>query len=95
MIVAFITSCSNKSNQTSAQNSKPTININTDVKPSDGLDLKLVGALIQDGKCKNAEELEQELNKEGGINNLDLDNDGKIDYINVTEIDPKNNNSVI
>ena len=71
--------------------SKPEINITTTVNPSDGLDLKLVGALIQDGKCKDAQSLEDTLNKPNGINNLDLDNDKSIDYINVTENDSKGN----
>ena len=78
----------------SSNEEKPEVNITTSVAPSDGLDLKLVGALIQDGKCKSAEDLERELNKPGGINNLDLDNDKKTDFINVTENDSKGNNNV-
>jgi len=74
----FMLSCT--SNQT-----KPEVNISTIVSPSDGLDFKLVGALLQDGTVTNAESLERELNKEGGINNLDLNSDGKVDYINVSE----------
>lgn len=85
-----ITSCS-QSNQRTTET--PEVNITSDVNPSDGLDLKLVGALLQDGKCKNAEDLEKELNVDGGINNLDLNGDGKIDYINVAENDPKGNSS--
>jgi hypothetical protein len=75
----------------SENQNKPEINITTTVSPSDGLDLKLVGALIQDGKCKDAQSLEDTLNKPNGINNLDLDNDKSIDYINVTENDSKGN----
>ena len=86
-VMVCMMSCGNS--QTSSGQNKPEINVTTSVSPSDGLDVKLVGALIQEGKCNNAEELEKEINKEGGINNLDLDNDGKTDYVNVTENDPK------
>ena len=65
--------------------STPEVNITTVVGPSDGLDLKLVGQLLQKGEVKNAKELEKVLNKDGGINNLDLNTDGKVDYINVSE----------
>jgi len=61
------------------------VNVTTIVGPADGLDLKLVGQLLKDGKVKDAESFEKELNKEGGINNLDLNGDKKVDYINVTE----------
>lgn len=63
----------------------PEVNIVSSVEPSDGLDLKLVGSLFQDGKVTDASSLEQELNKDGGINNLDLNSDGNTDYINVSE----------
>lgn len=51
---------------------------------SDGLDLKAVGALVQD--AKDAESFERLLNDPSrGVNNLDLDEDGNVDYIKVTE----------
>ena len=52
---------------------------------SEGLNLKAVtDAAI---KSKNAEEFEKKLNTKGNkINNLDLDEDNKVDYIKVTEI---------
>jgi hypothetical protein len=83
LVVLFSISCSNDTAHTTK--SKPEVNITTAVNPADGLDFKLVGALFQDGKVKDAASLEQELNKEGGINNLDLNGDGKIDFINVSE----------
>jgi hypothetical protein len=89
IFVATLTSCNEKQYQSNQP--QPEVNVTTSVNPSDGLDVKLVGALIQEGKCSNAEDLEKEINKEGGINNLDLDGDGKIDYINVTENDSKGN----
>lgn len=54
---------------------------------ADGLDLKAVGELLK--TAKDAEDLEQKLNKPGGVNNLDLDEDGKVDFIKVTGDDQK------
>ncbi|HEY0049398.1 MAG TPA: hypothetical protein VGB68_08950, partial [Pyrinomonadaceae bacterium] len=48
-----------------------------------GLDLQAVAGLAK--KAKNAEDFERLLNQPDGVNNLDLDEDGKVDYINVTE----------
>ena len=60
------------------------VNVQTLVSASDGLDLKAVGQLVK--KAKTAEQLEKLLNsKNEGINNLDLNEDGKVDYIHVTE----------
>jgi hypothetical protein len=61
---------------------------NASVTPSssnigDNLDLQALGELVR--TSPNAEAIEKELNKKDGINNLDLDGDGKIDYIKVTE----------
>lgn len=60
------------------------VNVQTMVPASEGLDLKAVGALLK--KADTAEEFEQLLNSPAeGVNNLDLDQDGKVDYIRVTE----------
>jgi hypothetical protein len=47
------------------------------------LDLKAVGDLARG--ARDAEDLERKLNQPGGINNLDLDQTGQVNYINVTE----------
>jgi hypothetical protein len=60
------------------------VNVQTLVSASEGLDLKAVGELLK--KAKDGETFEKLLNsKSEGINNLDLDEDGKVDYISVTE----------
>lgn len=59
------------------------ININARVQAADGLDLRAVGEAVK--KVKSAEEFEQQLNQPGGVNNLDLNEDGKVDFIHVTE----------
>ena len=48
-----------------------------------GLDLQGLSQIV--GRVKTAQELEQKINQPGGINNLDLNDDGNVDYINVTE----------
>ena len=64
------------------------INIQTMVSAAEGLNLKAVGELVK--KAKNAEDFERLLNQPGGVNNLDLNEDGKVDYIHVTEYGDKN-----
>ncbi|HSO76387.1 MAG TPA: hypothetical protein VLU47_16255, partial [Blastocatellia bacterium] len=49
-----------------------------------GLDLKAVGELFKDSK--NLEEFEKALNDpQVGVNNLDLDDNGEVDFIRVVE----------
>lgn len=55
----------------------------TQTNAAEGLDLKALTLLVKE--VKDATELEKRLNTSGGINNLDLDVDGKVDYIKVTE----------
>ncbi len=69
------------------------VNVQTMVYAGDGLDLATIGTLLK--KAKNAEDLEKLLNDPAtGVNNLDLNEDGKVDYIKVTEYgsDQDNNN---
>ncbi len=54
---------------------------------ADGLDLKALTGMIKD--VKSAEDLEKKLNSPGSINNLDLNEDDKVDYIKVTEYGDK------
>lgn len=49
----------------------------------DNLDLQALGELVK--SSNNAEDIENKLNTSGSINNLDLDGDGSVDYIKVTE----------
>ncbi|HLM02526.1 MAG TPA: hypothetical protein VK400_15850 [Pyrinomonadaceae bacterium] len=52
----------------------------------ENLDLRAVGALLQ--RADNAEEFEYLLNSEG-VNNLDLNRDGSVDYISVSEFEDR------
>lgn len=60
------------------------VNIQNINYAGEGLDLHAVGAIIKE--VKSGEELEKRLNdSSNAINNLDLNEDGNVDYINVTE----------
>ena len=59
------------------------VNVTVDSQAKDGLDLQALTELVKKGK--SAEDIEGKLNQPGGINNLDLDEDNKVDFIKVTE----------
>ena len=62
LIVILIPSCGSDNSQTHVKKT-PEVNITSAVNSADGLDFQLVGALFQEGTVKDAESLEQELNK--------------------------------
>ncbi|MGI6455757.1 MAG: hypothetical protein ACOX5R_09085 [bacterium] len=55
---------------------------------AEGLDLQALAALAK--QTKTPEEFEKLLNQPGSINNLDLNQDGQVDYIRVTEYGTNN-----
>lgn len=61
--------------------------VNTQVTSyaADGLDLKAVGELLK--TSTDAKDLEKKLNEPNSVNNLDLDEDGKVDFIKVESDD--------
>jgi len=59
------------------------INLTVDSQAKEGLDLKALTELVKNGE--SAEDIENKLNQPGGINNLDLDENDEVDFINVTE----------
>lgn len=84
-------SCNNSSNQgqgqvyvNDVQPSQPSVTVTPEVSNlGDNLDLQALGTIVQ--KSQNAQDIENALNSDGSINNLDLDGDGNVDYIKVTE----------
>lgn len=61
-----------------------TTTVTADSDAAAGLDLHAVAELFKDSE--NLEKFEQALNSpEGGVNNLDLNKDGQVDFIRVTE----------
>ncbi len=61
--------------------SEATVTVVSDA--AEGLDLKALSEIIKE--AESAEELEKKLNQKDGINNLDLNEDSKVDFISVTE----------
>ena len=60
------------------------VNITTLSSAADGLDLQAVGELLK--RAENAEQFETLLNDPSeGLNNLDLDEDDNVDFIQITE----------
>lgn len=55
----------------------------TQTTAAEGLDLKALTLMVKE--VKDASELEKRLNSSGSINNLDLNDDGVVDYVKVTE----------
>ncbi len=54
---------------------------------SDALDLESVTYLVKKGKVKDAAELEKKINNpKEKINDIDVDGDGKVDYIKIVEV---------
>lgn len=64
--------------------SEPNVVVNpTTAAVGDNLDLQALGQLVQ--TSSSAQEIENKLNTDGSINNLDLNGDGVVDYIKVSE----------
>lgn len=81
VLISMISFCSSSADRYNVQ-------INQNISAGDDLDLKAVGNLVKD--AKDAEELEKLINRPS-INNLDLDENGKVDYIKVEEYGTGNN----
>ena len=76
----LFTSCS--SNDNNRQGSQVIVN-QSEPNIGENLNLQAVGEIIR--HSSNPQEIEKKLNEPDGVNNLDLDGDGKIDYLKVTE----------
>jgi len=82
-----LTSCKDNSNQEQVivNDYQPsTVSVTPEVANlGDNLDLQALGELVKNSTT--AQDIEDKLNTTGSINNLDLNNDGSVDYIKVTE----------
>jgi hypothetical protein len=94
----FITSCNTPLTEESYSNPRPYAEEEVESAFShqelgwarENLDLRAIGELIEE--ADNAEELEYLLNSRNGVNNLDLNGDGYVDYISVREFDDRYDN---
>jgi hypothetical protein len=75
--------CMFSSSHRGRSGSNTTVNVNVDSQAKDGLDLEALIELVKQGR--SAEDIERKLNQAGSINNLDLNEDGKVDFVKVTE----------
>jgi hypothetical protein len=88
-----MTSCSTDQSQQQATNPEPYANNTAIAEPlpeetdyawaKENFDLQRVGPLLE--RSRDAAEFERYLNEPDGINNLDLNGDGYVDYISVDE----------
>ena len=85
IIIVLMSLCSKRDRRPASSSSDQyNVNVQTMSSASDGLDLKAVGVLLK--KAETAEEFEKLLNSsKEGVNNLDLNEDGQVDYILVSE----------
>ncbi len=87
MLLVLLSICNKRDRQTSVRSAAPdqyNVNVQTIVSAAEGLNLAAVGDLLK--QAKDAETFERLLNSaDNGVNNLDLNEDGVVDYIHVTE----------
>ena len=93
-ILAILTSCRDNSNsqvtvKDYSENQNPVTVTPKTANLGDNLNLQALGEMVR--ASTSAQDIEDKLNSNGSINNLDLDNDGNIDYIKVTEYGNGNN----
>lgn len=81
----LFSSCSKKEERNTRRVTKePEVSVSTSTAgvPA-GLDLKALGSIVQ--SAPDAKTIEKKVNEPGGINNLDFNEDGEVDYISVDE----------
>jgi len=76
----FLIGCTQRTSHSTSE--KSTTTQVTDARVGENLDLTALGELVNE--CTSAKDLEKKLNESDGINNLDLDEDGYVDYLKVT-----------
>jgi hypothetical protein len=91
--VIFLAGCGGAEQQQVQQQQQPVYDttagneLSDDYWAKDNFDLQRVGDLLE--RSHGPEEFERYLNRPGGINNLDLNGDGYVDYVSVREFDDR------
>ena len=80
--VLALTSCEQQGGQVYVNSPNVVVTPET-TNLGDNLNLQALGELVK--TSTTAQDIESKLNQPNSINNLDLDNDGKVDYVKVTE----------
>ena len=83
--IAFISCKDNNESHVVVKDYQPsTVSVTPEVENlGDNLNLQALGELVKNST--SAQDIEDKLNQQGSINNLDLNGDGSVDYIKVTE----------
>ncbi len=97
IVIAFFTACGSFQTEETTDQSTNTnsreetlADFDGDYWAKDNFDLQRVGEILDESK--DAKDFEYRLNSEDGLNNLDLNGDGYVDYISVSEFDDRADN---
>src|SRR5262245_62128056 len=91
--ILFLTACGTNQQKPSTQDpaySNDPVPID-DYWAKDNFDLQRAGDLLE--RSDSPEQFERYINEPDGINNLDLNGDGYVDYISVDEFEDRDDNS--
>src|SRR5688572_12456526 len=82
--MAGMAGCDSRSSRTEVR-TQANVQSRSYLMDSQAFDLQTVVGLVKDQKVKDADELQTVINGTSGINNVDLDKDGQIDFVGVKE----------
>lgn len=80
-----VVGCSDNSSTRSHSQSRSQRTVQGSLLSFSDFDLETVVAVVKENKVNGAQELEKFINSDNGVNNVDVDKDGKIDYVRVVE----------
>ncbi len=84
MVLLLAVGCERRHTRSTTHTTTST-NTQSHLMDAKDLDLQTIVGMIKSNKVDGAKELEKAINTTSGINNVDIDKDGKIDYIIVKE----------
>ena len=85
LFFVFVVGCECGTTHEQPTRTETTVNIQSHIMDASAFDMEAVIAKLKDGTLQNASELEKFINEASGINNIDIDKDGKVDDVSVTE----------
>lgn len=85
LALIFVAGCNCNSRTHTETRTTTTVSGQTNLLDANDFHLQTVMAMIKENKVDSAESLEKAINGTNGINNVDVDKDGQIDYISVKE----------
>lgn len=85
LISLFLFGCDSHQTHQPPTRTETTVNVQSYLMDASAFDMEAVVAKLKQGNLANAQELQDFINRTPGVNNVDLDKDGKIDDITVVE----------